>query len=81
MVLAATATRLPIVLTDVGDVRRLVAAEDASLVTRDELVGHLSHLIANRAKAERDFDQAGMFAAWQALLEDDDQPRGTHSGL
>jgi len=95
VVLEAMAASLPIVSTDVGDVRPMVAPDNVALVTRDGIDGlttHLSHLIANpglrarlgaanRAKAERDFDQAGMFAAWQALLEDGAQPRGTHSGL
>lgn len=84
VVLEAMASGLPIVSTDVGDVRLMVAADNAALVTQDGIDGlatHLSHLIANpgvraslgaanRAKAERDFDQAGMFAAWQALLEE-----------
>ena len=77
----AMASGLPVVSTDVGDVRAMVAPENAAYVgARDDTViaGLLAGLLldpvgrarigaANRAKAERDFDQGVMFAAWRAL--------------
>jgi glycosyltransferase involved in cell wall biosynthesis len=77
----AMASGLPVVATDVGDVRAMLAPENAPYVgARDDAV--ISRLLAkllaepgerarlgaaNRAKAERDFDQAVMFAAWRKL--------------
>ena len=80
-VIEAMASGLPVVATDVGDVRTMLAAENAAYVgSRDEAVmaRMLARLLAdpdararigaaNRAKAERDFDQAGMFADWHGL--------------
>jgi glycosyltransferase involved in cell wall biosynthesis len=77
----AMASGLPVVSTDVGDVRLMVAEANLPHVTRLDdaaLAGALSALIAgpgsrrriglaNRAKAARDFDQAAMFAAYGAL--------------
>ena len=80
-VIEAMASGLPVVSTDVGDVRAMLAPENAAFVgARDDAViaGLLAALLddpverarigrANRAKAERDFDQAAMFAAWHEL--------------
>jgi glycosyltransferase involved in cell wall biosynthesis len=80
-VIEAMASGLPIVSTDVGDVRLMVAAENGrSIVTLDDaaLAAALGALmadsasrrrigLANLAKAERDFDQAAMFAAHGTL--------------
>ena len=80
-VMEAMASGLPVVSTDVGDVRSMLAPENLPYVgTRDDaaVAGLLNTLLAdpgartrigaaNRAKAERDFDQAVMFAAWRAL--------------
>src|SRR5580658_5092807 len=80
-VIEAMASGLPIVSTDVGDVRAMVAPENAPYVgPRDDtaisgmLIGLLARPdarvrigAANRAKAERDFDQSVMFAAWRGL--------------
>jgi glycosyltransferase involved in cell wall biosynthesis len=80
-VIEAMASGLPIVSTDVGDVRAMVAPENAPYVgPRDDaaIAGMLSGLLANaedrarigaanRVKAQRDFDQAVMFAAWHGL--------------
>jgi glycosyltransferase involved in cell wall biosynthesis len=80
-VIEAMASGLPVVSTDVGDVRSMLAAENAPYVgERDDAVisGLLAKLLAmpedrariggaNRAKAERDFDQAVMFATWRDL--------------
>jgi glycosyltransferase involved in cell wall biosynthesis len=75
------ASGLPIVATDVGDVRTMVSSENERFVgARDDaaIAGLLAALLAdpdervrlgaaNRAKAERDFDQAVMFDAWRSL--------------
>jgi glycosyltransferase involved in cell wall biosynthesis len=80
-VIEAMASGLPVVSTDVGDVRLMVAEANAPFVTGLDvaaLAGALTDLVAdpaarrrigsaNRAKAERDFDQAAMFAAHGAL--------------
>ena len=80
-VIEAMASGLPVAATDVGDVRAMLAEENAPFVApRDDgaLAKSLSALlrdrdlrarigVANQAKARRDFDQAGMFAAWRML--------------
>jgi glycosyltransferase involved in cell wall biosynthesis len=80
-VIEAMASGLPVVSTDVGDVRAMLSAGNAAYVGgRDDTViaGLLERLLANpeerarvgaanRARAERDFDQATMFAAWRGL--------------
>jgi glycosyltransferase involved in cell wall biosynthesis len=77
----AMASGLPVVATDVGDVRAMLSADNAMFVgARDDaaIAGMLAGLLddpgararigaANRAKAERDFDQATMFANWRGL--------------
>jgi glycosyltransferase involved in cell wall biosynthesis len=87
-VIEAMASGLPISTTDVGDVRTMVAEENAPFVVhRDDvaLAGSLSALLrdrdlrarigsANLAKARRDFDQAGMFSAWGALWSGTTEP-------
>lgn len=81
-VLEGMAARLPVAATDVGDIRAMLAAPNAPfLVPRDDaaLAGALATLLgdaalrrslgeANRAKAERDYAQATMFAAYDALF-------------
>ncbi|HEY8289937.1 MAG TPA: glycosyltransferase [Acetobacteraceae bacterium] len=88
-VLEAMASGLPVVSTDVGDVRSMVAEQNGPLVAgADEavLAGALAALLsdpvrraavgaANLAKARRDFDQAAMFAAWRALWAGTAAPR------
>jgi glycosyltransferase involved in cell wall biosynthesis len=80
-VIEAMASGLSVVATDVGDVRAMLAPENADYVgARDatviaELLAKLLTVpterarigAANRAKAERDFDQAAMFATWRGL--------------
>jgi glycosyltransferase involved in cell wall biosynthesis len=80
-VIEAMASGLPVVSTDVGDVRAMVAPDNAAFVgARDDaaIATFLTRLLAspeqraslglaNRAKAERDFDQQAMFAAWRGL--------------
>jgi glycosyltransferase involved in cell wall biosynthesis len=80
-VIEAMASGLPVVSTDVGDVRLMVSEANAPFVTRlddSALAGALGVLAAetalrqrvgaaNRLKARRDFDQAAMFAAHGAL--------------
>ncbi|MGD0429512.1 MAG: glycosyltransferase [Acetobacteraceae bacterium] len=80
-VIEAMASGLPVVSTDVGDVRAMLAVENAAYVgARDDAVmsALLAKLLAspedrarigaaNRAKAQRDFDQATMFSGWHEL--------------
>jgi glycosyltransferase involved in cell wall biosynthesis len=80
-VVEAMAAGLPVAATDVGDVRSMLAAENAPFVTRREdsdLARALTALLgdpalrarvgaANQAKAQADFDQAAMFRAYGAL--------------
>ena len=87
-VIEAMASGLPVVSTDVGDVRLMVAAENEPFITplEDEaLTACLAALatdrdlrrrigLANLARARRDFDQTAMFAAHGALW------RGTAAG-
>lgn len=82
--LEAMAGGLPAAATDVGDIAAMLPPEQRPYVTpRDDraLAAALHGLIAspalraalgaaNRAKAAADFDQARMFAAWAALLDD-----------
>lgn len=83
-VLEAMAAGLPVAATDVGDVRTMLAEENAPFVVpKDEataLAGALQRLVenaplrtrtgaANRAKAERDYDEQTMVAAYQALFQ------------
>ena len=81
-VLEAMAAGLPVVATDVGDVRLMLAPENAGLVVAREapaLAGALLNVLqapgrgrgvgaANRARAETEYSQTAMFAAWGALL-------------
>lgn len=81
-VLEAMAAGLPVAATDVGDVRAMLAPDNAAeVVAQDEalLAAALAALLedparrallgaANRARAEAAFDQEAMFAAWHALF-------------
>jgi glycosyltransferase involved in cell wall biosynthesis len=81
-VLEAMAAGLPVAATDVGDVRAMLAPENgAEVVAQDAaaLAAALAGLLAdparrallgaaNRRRAEADFDQETMFAAWHALF-------------
>ncbi len=82
-VIEAMAAGRPVVATDVGDVRVMVAPENAAFVgPKDDaaLARSLGALLAdpklrarlgaaNRAKAARDYDQEAMFAAYAALFD------------
>jgi glycosyltransferase involved in cell wall biosynthesis len=84
-VIEAMASGLPVVSTDVGDVRLMLAEANLPAVTRLDdatLATALGTLLAdpearrriglaNLAKARRDFDQAAMFAAHGALWRGD----------
>jgi len=81
-VLEAAAVGLPVASTDVGDVRTMLAPENAPFVVpRDDaaLADALVALLADReraravgaanaARAAAEFDQASMFAAWERLF-------------
>ena len=82
-VIEAMAAGLPIAATDVGDVRTMLAPENASFIgPLDDaaLAASLLTLLrdpglrqsigaANRAKAARDYDQETMFQAYAALFD------------
>jgi len=82
-VLEAMAAGLPVVATDVGDIRAMVSAENRPyLAACDDtgLAGSLGGLLAdaelrrrigaaNRRKAEHEYDQEAMFRAYAALLD------------
>jgi glycosyltransferase involved in cell wall biosynthesis len=84
-VIEAMASGLPVVSTDVGDVRAMVAERNVPFITALDdaaLATALQRLAAdpalrrqigaaNRDKAERDFDEATMFAAHAALWRGD----------
>jgi glycosyltransferase involved in cell wall biosynthesis len=80
-IIEAMAAGLPIASTDVGDISYMVAAENRPFVVAGEefLAEALGKLlegvdvrraigIANRKKAQREFDQETMFAAYGALF-------------
>lgn len=81
-VIEAMAAGLPLAATAVGDVADMVAAENRPFVVApddDAFAGSLRSLLrdaalrkqigkANRAKAERDYDESAMFAAYQTLF-------------
>ena len=81
--LEAMAAGLPVAATDVGDVRTMLAPDNAAFVVSAAgdapLAAALAALLAdprrrdrigqaNRRRAEAEFDEQKMFAAWQALL-------------
>lgn len=82
-VLEAMAARLPVVATDVGDIRNMVADENAPFITpldAQALAGSILTLLrddarrtsigmANRARAEHTFDQETMFQAWARFFD------------
>jgi len=81
--LEGMAAGLPVAATDVGDIRTMVAPENAPTITARAdaaLAAGLRLLLgdpvlrrtigaANRAKAEREFGQSTMFAAWADAFE------------
>ena len=86
-VLEAMAAGLPVAATDVGDVRAILAEANAPFIAACDdaaLAASLRALLAdrarrravgaaNRAKAERDYDQKAMFQAWQKLFDGADE--------
>ena len=84
IVVGALAAGLPIVSTDVGDVARMVSADNAPFVTGKDAVllrDALQPLVldpalrarvgaANRAKALAEFDEGVMIARYRALYAD-----------
>ena len=87
-VIEAMAAGLPVAATDVGDVRAMLATENAPFVaklTETDLARSLAALLddpglrarigaANQAKARAEFDQAAMFQAYGALWRGDRLP-------
>jgi glycosyltransferase involved in cell wall biosynthesis len=87
-VIEAMAAGLPVATTDVGDVRAMLAVENAPFVgglDDSELARSLTVLLgdpalrarigaANQTKARAEFDQAAMFRAYGALWRDDRLP-------
>nr|WP_294507702.1 glycosyltransferase [uncultured Rhodopila sp.] len=81
--LEAMAARLPVAATDVGDVRLMLAAANQGFVVQKDaaaLGDALLRLVrepdlrraigaANRARAEQEYDQEGMFAAWASVFD------------
>jgi glycosyltransferase involved in cell wall biosynthesis len=81
-VLEAMAAGLPVVATDVGDVRAMLAPENASFVvpkSDEDLAAGLRRMVedaplraqlgaANRARAEQEFDERAMVGAYRALF-------------
>ena len=81
--LEAMAAGLPVAATNVGDIRSMLAAGNAPYVTAPDdaaLAAGLRALLAqaglrqalgaaNRAKAERDYNQDAMFQAWAAAFD------------
>ncbi len=95
-VLEAMASGLPLIATDVGDVRAMLAADNAPFLTPCEdaaLVAALRALLdldaaaraaigaANRAKAERDYSQDHMISAWRGLYAGTDRVSAAGPGL
>lgn len=82
-VLEAMAAWLPVAATDVGDVRLMLAPENAGFIVERDAAALADALLrvlqapdrgrgigaANRARAEAEYSQTAMFAAWGALLD------------
>ena len=87
-VIEAMAAGLPVAATDVGDVRAMLASENAPFVGKlheSDLARALTALLgdpalrarigaANQAKARAEFGQAAMFQAYGALWRNDSPP-------
>lgn len=87
-VIEAMAAGLPVAATDVGDISSMVAAENAPFLvvpTDEGLAGALTRLsadpasrervgAANRQKAQREYDEERMFAAYAAIFEGEGRP-------
>ena len=92
----AMAAGLPVVSTDVGDVRNMVSAENRGFIISDEDEGRFGAMLsrmtgdeslrqtlgqANRAKAVAEYGEADMLARYSALYEQAMGRPGALSGL
>ena len=94
-VLEAMAARLPVAATDVGDTSLMLAPQNRRFVVAKETAALAEALLgllrapdlrreigaANRARAEQEYGQEAMFAAWAAVFDGGVEPNGVMGPL